>query len=331
MSRRVLVGFITVNILVTLAVVAIFVSVYQNYWRPEEPGEGPTQIVILTATPLPGVVLQPSEYQGTIDAQQLTLGAMQQAGPQVSVITATPRGEEGIEVPDVTAVATIDPALLPPIPTDLPPGQPSPTPQNDGCIRHVVESGDVIITIAQQYGVFPGDVLLANDLDENAILHIGDVLLIPVEGCNILNTPTPAPTASNTPFSLTRVAPTVTLPPTAVNAQVEIADVVFWGEVNSEAVELRNLGNVINLQGWTLSNVAGETFLFPEFRMQQGSRVRVFSRQGQNTPAALYWNRERPAWADGDVVTLRDSTGQLQATFRIGQDEPLFQEATQSP
>ena len=191
----------------------------------------------------------------------------------------------------------------------------------------MVESGDVIITIAQQYGVFPGDVLLANDLDENAILNIGDVLLIPVEGCNILNTPTPAPTASNTPFSLTRVAPTVTLPPTAVNAQVEIANVVFWGAVNSEAVELRNLGNVINLQGWTLSNVAGETFRFPEFRMQQGSRVRVFSRQGQNTPAALYWNRERPAWADGDVVTLRDSTGQLQATFRIGQDEPLFQEA----
>ena len=54
MSCRVLVGFITVNILVTLAVVAIFVSLYQNYWRPEEPGEGPTQIVFLTATPLPG-------------------------------------------------------------------------------------------------------------------------------------------------------------------------------------------------------------------------------------------------------------------------------------
>jgi len=311
--------------------VVIFVSLYDNYWRPEEPGEGPTQIVILTATPLPGFVLQPGDYQGTIDAQQGTLNAVQQAGPQVSVITATPPDEEGIEVPNVTAVATIDPALLPPIPTDLPPGQPSPTRQNDGCIRHVVESGDVIISIAQEYGVFPGDVLLANDLDENAILHIGDVLIIPVEGCNVLTTPTVAPSPSNTPFSLTRVAPTVTLAATSVNAQVEIAEVVFWGDVNSEAVELRNMGNVINLQGWTLSNVRGDIFRFPEFRMQQGSRVRVFSRQGQNTPAALYWNRETPAWRQGDVVTLRDSAGQLQTTFRIGEDEPLFQQATQPP
>jgi len=110
------------------------------------------------------------------------------------------------------------------------------------------------------------------------------VLIIPVEGCGALNTPTPIPEPTNTPFALTRTAPTVTLPPTAVNAQVEITNVQFSGDVNSEAVEIRNLGNVVNLQGWTLTNEQGDSFLFPEFRMQQGSLVRIFSAPGTEYP-----------------------------------------------
>ena len=47
--------------------------------------------------------------------------------------------------------------------------------------------------------------------------------------------------------------------------------------------------------------------------------VRVFSRQGPETPAALFWGRETPAWAEGGTVTLSDSTGQVQATFQVGQ------------
>ena len=329
MSRRVLVGFIVVNVIVSLAVAAIVLSVDRSR-RPDEPSEGPTQIVILTATPLPGFILQPAEYQGTIDAQQLTLSALSQSTAVVAVITATPEGAEGIPVPEVTAVATIDPALLPPIPTNLPPGEPSATPEGDGCIRHVVQSGDVIITIAQQYGVLPGDILIANGMTEEDAynLQVGDTLIIPVEGCAALVTPTPVPPPTNTPFELTRVVPTVTLPPTAVNAQIVIANVMNWSSVNTEAVEIRNVGNVLNMQGWTLTNERDESFRFPEFRMQQGSLVRIYSRQGQNTPAALYWGRETPAWIEGETVTLADANGQVQATFRVGETPPLFQEAT---
>jgi LysM repeat protein len=330
MSRRVLVGFIFLNVLVSLAV-AVFLISYDRSRRPVERLEGPTQIVILTATPLPGVVLQPGEYQATIDTQDLTIVAMSQRPPSAMVITATPEGEEGVAVPDVTAVATLDPALLPDIPTDLPPGTPSATPRDDGCIRHEVVAGDTIIGIAQQYGVFPGDILLANDLDEDHILQIGEVFIIPVEGCDVLNTPTPIPIPTNTPFELTRSAPTVTAAPTAANAQIEIVDVRFAGNVNSEEVEIRNLGNVVNLQGWRLVNEQGDSFLFPEFRMQPGSRVRIFTRQGPTTPAALYWGRETPAWQDGELVSLMDANGQLQAAFRIGETPPLFQEATDSP
>jgi LysM repeat protein len=277
-------------------------------------------------------VLQPEEYQGTISALQLTSTALSEQQPAVQVITATPDGEAaGIVVPEATAVATIDPVLLPAIPTDPPPGEPTATPEDDGCIRHVVEAGEFIVTIAQQYGVFPGDILTANGLTEDDVtrLQIGDVLIIPVEGCAALYTPTPQPTPSNTPFALTQNAPTVALPPTAVDAQVAITNVLNWGDINSEAVELRNQGGVINLQGWTLSN-GSESFLFPEIRMQPGSLLRVFSRQGPNTPAALYWGREAPAWNVGDTLSLVDATGQVQATFQIGgspdEDEALFEE-----
>ncbi|MBI5961648.1 MAG: lamin tail domain-containing protein [Chloroflexi bacterium] len=327
MSRRVLVGFIVVNVIVSLVVAMVIVRVDRSR-RPSEPQEGPTQIVILTATPLPGFMLEPAEYQSTIDSLLLTGTALYQRAEVVAVVTATPPGGIDPVVPGVTAVATIDPAILPPVPSDLPPGLPSPTLQNDGCIRHEVQSGEVISVIAQQYGVFPGDILLANNMTEDDVfnLQIGDILIIPVEGCTALTTPTAAPVPSNTPFALVR--PTVTLPPTAVNAQVVVANVLEWGNVNGEAVEIRNLGNVINLQGWTLVNASGDTFRFPEFRMQQGSLVRVFSRQGQNTPAALYWGRETPAWNTGDTVTLNDSLGQIQATFRVGETQPLFQEIT---
>ncbi len=342
MSRRVLIGFIFVNVVVSLVVAGLVIA-YDRSQRRTEPVEGPTQIVILTATPLSGVAMQPAEYQGTIDALHLTVTALYQSSQIVVVITGTPNPDEvGLQVPEVTAVATIDPALLPPIPTDLPPGAPTTAPNasfasaatpDDGCVRHTIASGDTLSDIATQYGVYPGDIMLANDMTEDDLtrLQIGDVLIIPVEGCTALYTPSPAPSPTNTPFSLTRIAPTVTLPPTAANAQVVIASVLDWGNVNSEAVEIRNLGNVINLQGWTLTNSAGEIFTFPEFRMQQGSLVRVYSRQGQNTPAALYWNRETPAWRSGETITLANANGQVQATFNVGESQPLFQEATLAP
>lgn len=326
MSRRVLVGFVILNVFVSLAVAAAVIT-YDRSQRPDEPVEGPTQIVILTATPIPGMDMQPAEYQSTIDTLQLTSTVLAQDAQVQRVITAT-SADADPAVPSITAVATLDPEILPAVPTDLPPGLPTPTAQDDGCVRHMVESGDTVIGIAQQYGVFPGDILTVNDMTEAdaSALQIGDMLIIPVEGCVALYTPTPPPEPTNTPFSLTRTAPTVTLPPTAVNADIVIANVEGAGNVNSEAVEIRNVGNVINMQGWTLSNEAGDTFRFPELRMQRDKRVLVFSRQGPNTPAALYWGRDLPAWEDGETVTLTDSTGQVQATFTIGEDQPLFQD-----
>ena len=338
MSRQVLIGFVILNIIVSLAVAVIVISYDEARRAKLEPTEAPTQIQImsLTATPIPGSEhLRIDQCIATMDSLSLAVTAFAQATPVERIITATPEGEtEAVDVPEGAPLPTIDPSLLPEIPTDLPPGAEStqaaedaedagPTPADDGCIRHEVVSGDVLITIAQQYGVFPGDIMIINQLDENSILNIGDVLLIPSEGCAALNTPTPIPTVTRTPFALPTLASDVEedtasdIPPTVVNAQVAISDVLDPGNVNSEAVELRNLGDAISLQSWTLTDGDETVYTFPEFRMQPGSLIRVYTRQGPNTPAALYWGRDTAAWESGTTVTLYDANGTLQAQFTV--------------
>lgn len=273
-----------------------------------------------TATPTaPAPTLGPTDYLATIDAQQRRIESLE------ATIAAQAMTLSAAKLP------TIDPALLPPIAA----GTPTPVPAGDGCVQHIIEAGDTVYALAQRYGVGWQDVLQINGIDETTILQIGDVLIIPVGDC-VPSTPPPSampeapaltlavtPTAealgapTSTPFSLAQNLPTFTPTPTAITIRIVINKVVDWGNVNTEAVEIANQGDVLNLQGWTLSNQAGETFLFPELRFSTGSVIRIFSRRGINTPAALYWGRDAAAWSAGDTLTLADSTGQVRATFQI--------------
>lgn len=195
---------------------------------------------------------------------------------------------------------------LTPYPTPAPlvviitatPNGPTAEPTSDGCVRYSVQAGDTMAVIARKYDVTMQDILQANGLSQSDVplLKIGQVLIIPVPGC-----------------ALPAVAPT------AVSGPVSITNVWDWGKIDTEAVEIRNQGSTIDLQGWTLSSEHGATFQFPEYRMFMGSSVRVFSRQGQNTPIALYWGRTDPVWSAGETATLRDASGQVQATFKVGQ------------
>jgi LysM repeat protein len=324
------------NVIVSLSVAVIIISVNSRKNGEDDTpiNERPVDVKIVTATPPPGGEgLQPADYLSTISAWELTTTQLAQQEPLVVVVTSTPNAEEeqgvvpGVDVPAPT-IATLNPSLLPPIPTDGPTSdgsevaslnQPETTTEteDDGCIRHTVQSGDYVGTIATQYGVSEGDIFQANGIDAATILQIGDVLIIPGEGCGALNTPTAIPSPTRTPFELSTTAPTITLAPTTENAQVAISTVAGAGDVNTEAVTLRNEGDTINLNSWTLTSNRGETFRFPEIRMYAGSLLLVYSKQGLNTPAALYWGRDRAAWRMGDVLTLTDAAGEVQATFTV--------------
>jgi|MTBAKSStandDraft_1061840.scaffolds.fasta_scaffold08155_2 hypothetical protein len=279
-------------------------------------GPGGASAQLTTPTPtLPAPTLGPADYEATIDAQQRLIDALE------ATVTAQAMTLSAVKLP------TIDPALLPAVAT----GTPAPTLAGDGCVEHVIQSGDTVYALAQDYGVSWRDVLQINGIDDSTILQIDDVLIIPLGDC-VPDTPTPSapgptlaatPTVealgppTSTPFDLAQDLPTFTPVPTAITVQVIIAKVANWGNANTEAVEIVNQGDVLNLQGWTLSNASGAVFLFPEFRFSPGSAIQVFSRPGTNTPAALFWGRDTAAWAAGDTLTLADSTGQVRATFQI--------------
>ena len=83
MSRRVLFGFVLVNVIVTGAVLLLAWIFWFNPRSEEnEPVMGPTQIVILTATPLPGADIQPADLQATIAVLESALEARAAAPPE---------------------------------------------------------------------------------------------------------------------------------------------------------------------------------------------------------------------------------------------------------
>jgi len=47
--------------------------------------------------------------------------------------------------------------------------------------------------------------------------------------------------------------------------------------------------------------------------------VTVYSRVGENTAAALFWDETRAVWQPGDVVSLADAIGEVQSTLRVGE------------
>jgi hypothetical protein len=258
---------------------------------------------IITATPLPG----------TIIADSLPTGLF--------------------ETPNLTSIATLDPSLLEGdtalqgTATALPPG----------CILHTLQEGEFPSSVAELYGANVFDLMEVNGLDEESatFLQVGEVLIVPLEGCPLTreDIATPAPEAASLGAEATdeateestaevteeaTVRPTLTLPPTATDAQVEIVEVVSAGDITAEGVIIRNTGSTVDMTGWTLTDTQGNTFTFPEQLLFSNASVTVFTRIGQNTPVALYWGENEAIWGEpGDVATLSDADGDAQSVFRL--------------
>ncbi|NWF67607.1 MAG: lamin tail domain-containing protein [Chloroflexi bacterium] len=258
---------------------------------------------LITATPQPGTVILPT-------------GLVSPAAPAEQTQVAAAGNVQTQNTTPAVQGATIN-------------GTPLPA----NCIIHIVEPGDAPFALGEIYGVSGFDIMEANGLTEETAtrLQVGQELIIPLEGCTLtapLIVPTPTPEAqessADTPGAETTAeagtptaTPTVTLAPTAVNAQVTIVSVVSAGDVTAEGVEIRNNGALVDMTGWTLADADGNTFTFPRQLVFTGGQVTVYTRVGENSPIALFWNRSTAVWGQGDVVTLRDEDGMVQATFRI--------------
>ncbi len=322
--RRIPIGYILITAIVTLAVTLAAVSFLNSgATTPQREQIVITVPILITTTPNPDtaprvVVVTATPLPGTPDRIDLPPGLLDAAGASASTRAAAP---------------TIDPTILSlggavlTTATALPPG----------CTLHTVAEGDTVFGIAERYGAGGFDMLTVNGLETTSLLSIGQVLIVPLPGCPLLTlaqqateavalTPSLTPSNTGTPPTLTFTpslsptpsnTPTATLPPTAASAQMEIARVVSAGVVTSEAVEIRNNGAVVDLNGWTL-RVNGETvYTFPEQRLFTGGLVTVNTRTGTNTPVALFQNRDAPLLRSGDVVTLIDAANRVQSTLRV--------------
>ena len=90
--------------------------------------------------------------------------------------------------------------------------------------------------------------------------------------------------------------------------------------LNDEYVIISNNGNTsVNLTGYTLSDEANHTFVFPDFVLESRGLVTIHTGSGNNTDDELYWGSKYPIWNnDHDTAYLRDAEGELLDTYTWG-------------
>lgn len=322
MRRRSLLTFVVLNVLISIGVALAVISAL----GPQNPTTSQVVITvpilvtattdpnatervrIVTATPLPGTP-QSAAFPTDILNENLTANAL-------------PTFDSAILAEDVALQGTA---------TALP----------NNCILHTIKEGEFPSSIAFDYDVDMFLLMEVNDLTEEtaSLLQIGQTLIVPLEGCTLVDAVTDEDVAdegedteddeaglsavdeeteevaTSTPRPTLR--PTVTIAPTAVNARVQIRDVTDAGDVTAEGVEIENTGDTVNIAGWTLIDQDSNTFTFPEQFLFSNARVTVYTREGQNTAIAFFWGQDQPVWQSGDVVTLQNAAGEVQSTYQI--------------
>ncbi|MFO7661310.1 MAG: lamin tail domain-containing protein [Chloroflexota bacterium] len=137
-------------------------------------------------------------------------------------------------------------------------------------------------------------------------------------------TATRTPTPTNTPKPTN--TPTNTPKPTATSApgntgDVRITKIFFDGAVfqteSDEFVEIKNFDTKpIRLQNWKLHDEGVKhTYTFPNYTIQPGQSCRVYTNENHPDWCGFNWGNNRAIWNnDGDVATLKDSSGKTIST-----------------
>lgn len=294
--------------------------------------------IVITATPDPLYTPPVIILTATVDRTQIALPAeiLESASAANAGSASAPNTTPGTPLPTLNLADAQ--ALNPGVAETA-----TALPQN--CILHTLVEGDTPFGIAAEYGANPFLLLEANGLTEETslLLQIGQTLIVPLEGCPVEQLPTfvassaesaadaePTTEAAQTAeataevtetlqFTLTpSPSPTITLAPTAANAQIEIVGVERPGDVTAEGVRIRNKGNTVRVTGWRLTDLQGNEFVFPEVLIFSNQEISIFTRPGQNTPIALFWGLDTAVWGEaGDVITLYNNQDQVQATLRL--------------
>ena len=176
-----------------------------------------TEVAVLPPSPEPPTAPPPTSVPVIIEPTLISL-ATDTLTP-VDTPTATPIPTD---VPTETPVPTDTPTLTPtetptetPVPTNTPTIEPTPTPETstDAGV-YTVRKGDVLVSIAQRYGVDVAALMAYNNIKNPSALRIGQQIRIPGVTSAPTPTPTTPPTSTPTPQPTSTPTNTNTPPPT---------------------------------------------------------------------------------------------------------------------
>ena len=182
---------------------------------------------------------------------------------------------------------------------------------------YVVRSGDNLSLIAAQFGLSTEELMLANGIENPDWIGVGQRLVIPRPGePTATSTVPPIPTITETPLPFDPPTPVATLSPTPTSLVRESGDrstpspaaastttssglvsidtIRGIGSLPSEEIIIRNQGQLVDLEGWTLSDKDNTVFAFPSIVLWPDATLRIHSGQGNDTPTDLYWNKRSP-------------------------------------
>jgi LysM repeat protein len=366
--------FLIFNVALSIAIAIGLIAL----WQSQQPQEAPAQVVItvpilITATTDP---FQPTQTPFIITPTLPPGTSIVQLPTGLVELTAAPRTGEA-EAAALAAAGTVDPTLLAGAAALAEAGAVTALPDN--CIPYTLQSGDTPYGIALQYGADYGAILAVNGLSEQdaQFLQIGQVLIVPLEGCTLAaqalvatqtatglptntptitpggptatltpsetptatrtprpsNTPEPSatrttapPTATRTPLPPTATftaspVPTATLPATAVNAPLELRNLLNAGTAGSESIDIFNTGATTNIANWRLrvTGPGGSTleYTFREQNVFTNALITLYTGTATDTTTAKYWNQGAAVFTPGSTIALLDAAGVVQAVVRV--------------
>jgi hypothetical protein len=101
-------------------------------------------------------------------------------------------------------------------------------------------------------------------------------------------------------------------------SQLKINAVIGAGDLENERVIIEHIGSEdVSLSGWRLRDESGAEYRFPALVLHPGAEISVYSREGDDSANALYWDRQVSIWRSGEKVDLVDPNGKTQAAYTV--------------
>ncbi len=157
-------------------------------------------------------------------------------------------------------------------------------------------------------------------IPENSVANVGvSAITTPTSlpPPTITPTATPSPTITPTQSPTPPPLPTITIGPTLATSQVRIIWVVRPGDPLNEQIDLQNSGDTITIKGWSISDTQGNKYVFSDSYLPSNGNLTLFTRKGQDTPNAVFWNRDIPVFEPGDTAILLDGNNNVVSTYTI--------------